>query len=93
MTILKSLFVIALLATGALVFDTPAALARVVCDEWGNCWRVHGHSHSHSYSYYPGWGWNYEPYQSYQWRRQDDDEGGWGEQEGPGRRGGHWEED
>jgi hypothetical protein len=91
MTILKSLFVITLLATGALVFDTPAALPRVVCDEWGNCWRVHGHLHS----YYPGWGWNYEPYQSYQWRRQDDGEGygGWGEQEGPGRRAGHWEED
>jgi hypothetical protein len=79
MTILKSLPVITLLATGALVFDAPAASARIVCDEWGNCWRVHGRWHS----YYPGSGWNYQPYQS---RRQEDGEryGGWGEHEGHG---------
>jgi hypothetical protein len=91
MTILKSLFVMAPLAAGALVFNAPAASARIVCDEWGRCWHVHGHAHS----YYTEWGWNYQPYQTYQWRWREDGEGygGWGEHDGRGHWGGDGEED
>ena len=89
MTGLKSLFVAMLLAAGAVALDSPAAFARIVCNEWGQCWRVHGH-----YPYYPGWGgWNNGPYE---WRGHEG--GDWGEREGRGWghwHGGHgqWEED
>jgi hypothetical protein len=96
MTLLRSLSVAALLAAGALVVAAPTALARVVCDDWGHCWHVHGRLHA----YYPGGGWTYQPYPPYSpyqyqwgWRQNGDVYGGWGEQEGRGYWSGHGEED
>jgi hypothetical protein len=89
MTNLKSLSLAMILAAGAVAFGSQAAFARIVCNEWGQCWRVHGHYP------YPGWGrWANGPYE---WRGHERDRD-WGEHEARGWHqwpGGHgdWEEE
>jgi hypothetical protein len=88
MTGLKSLLVAMVLAAGLVALESPAAFARVVCNEFGQCWRVQGHYP------YPGWGgWTNGPHE---WRGHEEED--WGEREGRAWRRwhgghGHWEED
>jgi hypothetical protein len=91
MNILKSLITIALLTAGMLVVNAPAAMARIVCDEWGRCWHVHRYVQP----YYPEYGWNYQPYPPYPYQQRWHGEGygGWAEHEGHGHWGGEGEED
>ena len=71
-----------LLAVGMLAFSSPTVSARVICNQWGQCWRVHGDD------YYSGWGW---PDRQDRWHGEDEDDGNWGEHEGRGHW--QWEED
>jgi hypothetical protein len=52
MTTHSRLITATLFATSALALSSPPALARIVCNDQGQCWRVHGH-----YEHRPDWGW------------------------------------
>jgi hypothetical protein len=74
MTTHSRLIMAMLLAAGALILSSPPALARIICNEWGECWRVHEH-----YTYHPDWG-----FRPYNWRGREEEPHGWREQEGSG---------
>jgi len=83
MTNMKNLGGATLMAAGVLALSPSAVSARIICNEWGQRWRVHGH-------YHPGWGWPVRPY-PWRWQEEGDGYGGWGEHEGHGHW--QWEED
>jgi hypothetical protein len=68
---MKSLSGATLLAAGVLALSSPAVSARVICNGWGQCWRVHGH-YDLGWAWHPGWGWPDHPYP----RRWQEEEGG-----------------
>ncbi len=76
MTTHRSLITATLLAASALTLSSPPALARIVCNEYGECWRVHGR-----YAYRPDWG---LPTRPYNWRWREEEPYGWREQEDRG---------
>jgi hypothetical protein len=86
---MKSLIAAILWAAGVLALSSPTASARVICNEWGQCWRVHGHYHA-GWGWHPGWGWPARPY-PWRWQEEGDGYGGWGEHQGHGHW--QWEED
>ena len=69
MTNMKNLGGATLMAAGVLALSPSAVSARIICNEWGQCWRVHGH-------YHPGWGWPVRPY-PWRWQEEGDGYGGW----------------
>src|SRR5260370_8064092 len=83
MTLLKRLIALTFLATSALALSSPAALARIVCNDEGACWHVHG-----DYGYRPEWRpaippWRWREGEHRHWREhQDEGRGDW--RGGPG---------
>jgi hypothetical protein len=78
MTFRTNLVVATLLAAGTLTLSSPPAVAQIICDEWGRCWRPQSHYGYGSEWMHPYWRWGEERHHS------------WREQEGYGYgRGGH----
>jgi hypothetical protein len=88
MTTKGSLIAATLLAVGALAVSSPGAQARIVCNEEGECWHVHGHAYGlWGLPIPPDWRWREGEYRG--WR-----ERGWREHEGRGHwHGDQWEQD
>ena len=77
---LTSLLAATLLVAGLLaVSSVPAFAAHILCNYWGQCWRVHGNPD------YQGWGWANRPYQ-WRGREEGEDDNDWGEHKARG----HW---
>jgi hypothetical protein len=82
--LLASRFTATLMIVGALTVSSTPSWARIVCDQWGQCWHVHVHNPHYQAPYYQGYGWTYQPYQ---WRGPEEGEVFQGQSYG-----GHWEE-
>jgi hypothetical protein len=75
-----NLTVATLLAASTLTLSSPPAVAQIVCNERGECWRAHGH-----YGYRPEWGYMHP----HHWHGGEEWRHGWHEHEGNDyRRGG-----
>ena len=70
---LTSVLAATLLVAGLLAMSSmPAFAAHILCNYWGQCWRVHGNPHY----------WAYRPYQ---WRGlEGEDDNDWGEHKARG---------